>query len=75
MAFTAYAQIATTETVYGRYREPTPEELKEIDAYRDAYLAAFGVYPAGTHWIDCVGALVNLLRPGGIPGGDPELYD
>lgn len=65
--YTSRAQVVDgEEKVYGRYREPTPDELEHIDYYREKYLATFGVYPAGTHWIDEVRALVNLLRPGGI---------
>jgi hypothetical protein len=62
MAYTSYAQIATSEEVYGRYREPTVEELEIIKAYREKYRQAFGVLPLGTHWLDEIGALVNLLR-------------
>jgi hypothetical protein len=43
-----------------------------IEAYRATYLQAFGVEPAGTHWIDGVRSLVSLLREGGIPGPPDE---
>ena len=66
MTYTAHAQIVVGESVYGRYRDPTPGELEVIESYRARYLSEFGVYPAGTHWVDGVDALVNLLRPGGI---------
>ncbi|MEO7136610.1 MAG: hypothetical protein ABI037_02735 [Gemmatimonadales bacterium] len=55
-----------SEQVYGRFRDPTPEELAVIEDYREKYRAIYGIYPAGSHWIDGVGALVSLLRPGGI---------
>jgi hypothetical protein len=68
MPYTAHAQVVEGEEVYGPYREPTAQELVVIEAYRATYLQAFGVEPAGTHWIDGVGSLVSLLREGGIPG-------
>jgi len=58
--------VVDDEKVYGRYRDPTPEELLLIDEYRERYQQAFGVEPAGSHWIDSVRALVSLLRAGGI---------
>lgn len=64
--YTAHAQVVVGEEVYGRYREPTQAELEDIELYRRRYRSEFGVYPVGTHWIDAVKALVNLLRPGGI---------
>jgi hypothetical protein len=64
--FTARAQIVLDEKVYGRFRDPTEEEMVVIDAYREKYKEVFGEYPAGTHWVDGVSALVSLLRPGGI---------
>lgn len=66
MAYCAHAQIVEGENVYGRYRDPTDEELRWIEEYRRLYREQFGVDPAGTHWIDNVRSLVNLLRPGGI---------
>jgi hypothetical protein len=56
-----------TENVYGRFRDPSEKELVVIEAYRETYLQAFGVEPAGSHWVDGVGALVSLLRTEGIP--------
>lgn len=66
MTYTAHAQIVLTEQVYGQFREPTPSELVIIEQYREKYKRIFEVYPAGSHWVDGVGALVSLLRPGGI---------
>jgi hypothetical protein len=65
--YTAHAQIVEGESVYGRYRDPRIAEITLIEIYRERYRDAFEVYPAGTHWVDSVNALVNLLRPGGIP--------
>lgn len=65
-AYTAHAQIVEEEHSYGSWKQPTEEQLKSIEAYREQYRQAFGVYPAGSHWIDDVRALVRLLRPGGI---------
>lgn len=72
MAYTPHAQIAKTETFYGRLTQPTPKELVVIEAYRERYREAFAEYPAGTHWIDGLGELVVLRRPGGLPGGATE---
>lgn len=66
MNYISRAQMCETDMVYGRFRDPTPEELVVIDEYREKYLAAFGVYPAGSHWVDGVHSLVNMVRPGGI---------
>jgi hypothetical protein len=72
MAYTPHAQVVEGEEVYGRYRDPSEKELVVIEAYRATYLQAFGVEPAGTHWIDGVRSLVSLLREGGIPGPPDE---
>jgi hypothetical protein len=70
MSFCAHAQMVLSEQVYGQFRNPTPEQLIVIEAYRERYRATFGEYPAGHHWIDGVKALVSLLRPDGIPDSD-----
>ena len=67
--YTPHAQIARNETLYGRLTQPTPAELVVIDAYRATYLQAFGVQPAGTHWVDGLQVMVLLRRDGGLPPG------
>jgi len=71
MTYTPHAQIARTENIYGRLEQPKPPELEVIETYRETYRQAFGVYPAGTHYIDGLDLLVVLRRPGGRPG-DPS---
>jgi hypothetical protein len=65
--YTPHAQLIENEEWFGRWKEPTPEQLVVIEAYREKYLQAFGVYPAWTHYIDALDRFVSLLRPGGIP--------
>jgi hypothetical protein len=66
--YTPHARIIDEELVQGHAHEPTPEQLEKIEAYREAYLRMFDVYPAGSHWVDTVGRMVLLRRPGGLPG-------
>jgi hypothetical protein len=70
--YTPHAQIADSETMYGRLHQPTAEQLLRIEAYREAYEKVFGAEPAGTHWIDTLGELVMLRRHGGLPAFDPS---
>lgn len=64
--YTSQAQVIEDEQVAGHYREPAPEELEKIEAYREQYRQAFGNYPVGSHWIDSVRLYVSLVRPGGV---------
>ena len=45
--YTPHAQLIENEEWFGRRKEPTPEQLVVIEAYREKYLQAFGAYPAG----------------------------
>jgi hypothetical protein len=65
--YTAHAQIIDEERVEGQCHQPSPDELALIEEYRETYLKAYGLYPAGSHWVEAVGKMVLLRRPGGIP--------
>lgn len=70
--YTAHAQIIDEEKVQGMAHQPTPDQLGKIEQYRETYKKAYGVYPAGSHWVDTVGKMVLLRRPGGLPGWSAE---
>ena len=69
--YTPHAQLITDEQWLGRRSQPTPEQLVVVEDYREKYLQAFGVYPAGSHYLDALDAFVALLRPGGLPTALP----
>ena len=48
--YTPHARIIVEEVVQGHAHEPIPDQLEKIEAYREAYLRTFDVYPAGSHW-------------------------
>ena len=52
--------------------QPTPEQLVVIEEYREKYLQAFGVYPAGSHYLDALDKTsCGCSAPAGIPTGAP----
>lgn len=54
------APVIADEKVTRRRRQPTPDQLRVIEAYRDSYGTAFGVEPAGLHWLERLQAFVLL---------------
>jgi hypothetical protein len=69
--YTPHARIVVEERVEGRSREPAPEELELLEDYRQSYNAAFGNYPAGTHFVDTLQKFA-IFRRSGLPQDQPE---
>lgn len=64
--YTPHARIVVTETVEGRSKEPTPDELVKLEDYRARYRNEFDEYPAGTHFVDTIQKFV-IFRRSGLP--------
>lgn len=64
--YTPHARIVVSETVRGRSREPTPEELEKLEHYRNRYCREFEEYPAGTHFVDTLQKFA-IFRRDGLP--------